>query len=178
MKDVGQPARLPWYPAYRVAANVLWTQLIGRLPGGKRPSTAVPSARWPGWSGSSTPASDRRSRRCRRDAATSRTDSMAGPGTEPRAVGLTWGQRALVVGATHPVLFIGTAQHTSHRETPWTRLALTARFFETVFLGTRDEADKALLFTARRHARSSARPPSTAGRTPRPARRTTQRAAT
>jgi hypothetical protein len=36
MKDVGQPARPPWYPAYRVAANVLWTQLIGRLPGGTR----------------------------------------------------------------------------------------------------------------------------------------------
>jgi uncharacterized protein (DUF2236 family) len=69
-----------------------------------------------------------------------------------RAVGLTYGQRALIVGATHPVLFVGTAQHTSHRETPWTRLALTARLFETVFLGSREEADKALLFTARRHA--------------------------
>ena len=36
MRDVGQPARPPWYPAYRVAANVLWTQLIGRLPAGER----------------------------------------------------------------------------------------------------------------------------------------------
>jgi hypothetical protein len=36
MKDVGQPIRPPWYPAYRVAANVLWTQLIGRLPEGNR----------------------------------------------------------------------------------------------------------------------------------------------
>jgi hypothetical protein len=34
MRDVGQPVRPPWYPAYRIAANVLWTQLIGRLPGG------------------------------------------------------------------------------------------------------------------------------------------------
>jgi hypothetical protein len=34
MKDVGQPARPPWYPAYRVLANVLWTQVVGRLPGG------------------------------------------------------------------------------------------------------------------------------------------------
>jgi hypothetical protein len=34
MKDVGQPARPPWYPAYRVAANVAWTQVVGRLPGG------------------------------------------------------------------------------------------------------------------------------------------------
>ncbi|RNL78597.1 oxygenase MpaB family protein [Nocardioides marmorisolisilvae] len=36
MKDVGQPARPPWYPAYRVASNVFWSHLVGRLPGGKR----------------------------------------------------------------------------------------------------------------------------------------------
>lgn len=78
--------------------------------------------------------------------------SMAVRALRQRAVGLTYGQRALVVGATHPVLFVGTAQHTSHRETPWTRLALTARLFEAVFLGTREEADRALEFTARRHA--------------------------
>jgi hypothetical protein len=34
MRDVGQPIRPPWYPAYRIAANVVWTQVIGRLPGG------------------------------------------------------------------------------------------------------------------------------------------------
>lgn len=79
-------------------------------------------------------------------------DSMAVRALRRRAVGLTYGQRALVVGATHPVLFLGTAQHTTHRETPWTRLALTARLFETVFLGSREEADRALEFTARRHA--------------------------
>ncbi len=78
--------------------------------------------------------------------------SVAVRALQQRAVGLTYGQRALVVGATHPVLFVGTAQHTSHRESPWSRLALTARLFEAVFLGTRAEADKALAFTARRHA--------------------------
>ncbi len=78
--------------------------------------------------------------------------SIAVRALRQRAVGLTYGQRALVVGATHPVLFVGTAQHTTHRESPWTRLALTARLFESVFLGTRAEADKALAFTARRHA--------------------------
>jgi hypothetical protein len=36
MRDVGQPVRPPWYPAYRIAANVLWTQVLGRLPGGTR----------------------------------------------------------------------------------------------------------------------------------------------
>jgi hypothetical protein len=34
MRDVGQPMRPPWYPAYRIAANTVWTQVIGRLPGG------------------------------------------------------------------------------------------------------------------------------------------------
>lgn len=36
MRDVGQPVRPPWYPAYRVAANVFWSHLVGRLPGGPR----------------------------------------------------------------------------------------------------------------------------------------------
>jgi len=69
-----------------------------------------------------------------------------------RAVGLTYGQRALVVGAVHPRLYVGTVQHTQHRQTPYTRLMLTARLFETVFLGSREEADRGLAFTARKHA--------------------------
>lgn len=77
--------------------------------------------------------------------------SMAVRTMRRRAVALTYGQRALIVGGTHPVLYLGTVQHTAHRESPWSRLALTARLFETVFLGSREEADKALLFTARRH---------------------------
>ena len=32
--DVGQPLRPPWYPAYRIASNLVWTQVVGRLPGG------------------------------------------------------------------------------------------------------------------------------------------------
>ena len=34
MRDVGQPARPPWYPAVRIASNVFWSQFVGRLPGG------------------------------------------------------------------------------------------------------------------------------------------------
>lgn len=34
MSDVGQPMRPPWYPAWRIASNAAWTQVIGRLPGG------------------------------------------------------------------------------------------------------------------------------------------------
>lgn len=79
-------------------------------------------------------------------------DAMAVQVMSNRAVGLTYGQRALVIGAVHPRLFVGTVEHTAHRETPYNRLTLTARLFEAVFLGTREEADRALAFTRRRHA--------------------------
>lgn len=36
MRDVGQPMRPPWYPALRIPANLFWTQVVGRLPGGDR----------------------------------------------------------------------------------------------------------------------------------------------
>jgi uncharacterized protein (DUF2236 family) len=81
------------------------------------------------------------------------TDSMVVRALRQRAVALTYGQRALVMGALHPRLFVGTAQHTEHRETPYTRLGLTARLFEAVFLGSKAEADRALEFAAKRHAR-------------------------
>lgn len=79
-------------------------------------------------------------------------DSMAVRALSQRAVALSYGQRALIIGAMHPRLFVGTAQHSTHRQTPYTRLALTARLFEAVFLGSLEEADRALAFTARRHA--------------------------
>ena len=34
MRELGLPARLPWYPALRIPANLFWTHLVGRLPGG------------------------------------------------------------------------------------------------------------------------------------------------
>jgi uncharacterized protein (DUF2236 family) len=79
-------------------------------------------------------------------------DSVAVQVMSNRAVGLTYGQRALVIGALHPQLYVGTVQHTAHRQTPYSRLMLTARLFETVFLGSKDEADRALAFTRRKHA--------------------------
>lgn len=78
-------------------------------------------------------------------------DSMAVQVMSNRAVGLTYGQRALVIGAAHPQLAVGTIEQTAHHETPYNRLMLTARLFEAVFLGTRDEADRALEFTRRKH---------------------------
>src|SRR5690348_196676 len=77
-------------------------------------------------------------------------DSMAVQVMSNRAVGLTYGQRALVIGALHPQLFVGTVESTAHRETPYNPLMLTARLFETVFLGTKDEADRAREFTRKK----------------------------
>ncbi|WP_067562006.1 oxygenase MpaB family protein [Nocardia acidivorans] len=79
-------------------------------------------------------------------------DSMIRRVMRKRAVGLTYGQRALVIGAVHPLLYVGTAENTQHRTTPYTRLALTGKLFEAVSLGTREEADRARKFTAKRHA--------------------------
>jgi hypothetical protein len=35
MRDLELPARLPWYPPFRVASNVFWSHLVGRLPRGQ-----------------------------------------------------------------------------------------------------------------------------------------------
>jgi uncharacterized protein (DUF2236 family) len=90
-------------------------------------------------------------------------DSMAVEVMSNRAVGLTYGQRALVMGAAHPQLAVGTIEQTAHRETPYNRLMLTARLFEAVFLGSKDEADRALEFTRRRHRTVSGALPADAG---------------
>ncbi|MEV0252103.1 oxygenase MpaB family protein [Nocardia sp. NPDC050712] len=80
-----------------------------------------------------------------------------------RAVGLTYGQRALVLGAVHPVLYVGTAENSAHRMTPYTRLALTGKLFEAVFLGSKQEADRALEFTRKKHVPVSGALPEDAG---------------
>ncbi|MFE3545092.1 oxygenase MpaB family protein [Nocardia sp. NPDC059177] len=79
-------------------------------------------------------------------------DSMIRRVMSKRAVGLTYGVRALVIGAVHPLLFVGTSENTAHRATPYTRLAITGAMFEAVFLGSKAEADRALAFTRRKHA--------------------------
>lgn len=61
-----------------------------------------------------------------------------------RAVGQTYGQRALIVGATHPVPYVGTSASTLAKERPFERLAHTALAFETVFFAPKDRADKLL----------------------------------
>jgi uncharacterized protein (DUF2236 family) len=83
-----------------------------------------------------------------------------------RAVGLNYGQRALMLGAAHPVNFIGTQANTRSGARPFLRLAHTAKVFETIFFGTRAEADKALAFVERMHQRVRGEIPERAGRWP------------
>ncbi|WP_232680763.1 oxygenase MpaB family protein [Nocardioides sp. R-C-SC26] len=72
-----------------------------------------------------------------------------------RAVGHTYGQRALIIGATHPVPYVGTSQSTIAKERPFERLARTAQVFETVYFGSRVDADKVLRAVLSMHQRVS-----------------------
>ena len=73
---------------------------------------------------------------------------------DERAVGLLFGQRALMLGAMmHPLAYYGTAAHTHAKSKPFQRLAHTATMFEAVFFGSREEADRALAFVHRLHER-------------------------
>ena len=70
-----------------------------------------------------------------------------------RAVNLLYGQRALVLGAMQPVAFIGTSRRSKAHETPWNRLVHTAKMFDAVFFGSKEEADAALELVHRMHER-------------------------
>jgi uncharacterized protein (DUF2236 family) len=80
-----------------------------------------------------------------------------------RAVGLFYGQRALMIGALNPLAFVGTLEHTNARLKPFQRLAHTAEVFETVFFGTREEADRVLASVRRLHYRVKGEMPEDAG---------------
>ena len=70
---------------------------------------------------------------------------------EQRAVGLMYGQRALGIGTISPVNFLGTLIHTRNPERPFERLARTGKAFETIFFGSREEADQVLASVHRQH---------------------------
>jgi uncharacterized protein (DUF2236 family) len=70
-----------------------------------------------------------------------------------RSVGLLYGQRALLIGALEPLTYTGTMLSTWSGNRPFERLARTAKIQETVFLGTREEADAALAKVRRLHER-------------------------
>src|SRR3954467_9124082 len=70
-----------------------------------------------------------------------------------RAVGLLYGQRALLLQATHPVAFTGLVGSTSGLHAPFERLARTARIMESVYFGDRAEADRVTARVRSMHAR-------------------------
>lgn len=72
---------------------------------------------------------------------------------EERLVGLFFGQRALAIGALHPVNYTGTSQSTGGRERPFRRLVRTALDFEAIYFGTRAEADRVLAKVHAMHQR-------------------------
>jgi uncharacterized protein (DUF2236 family) len=80
-----------------------------------------------------------------------------------RSVGLLYGQRALLIGALEPLTYTGTMLSTWSGNRPFERLARTAKIQETVFLGTREEADAALAKVRRLHERVKGELPEAAG---------------
>jgi len=83
-----------------------------------------------------------------------------------RAVGLLYGQRALLIGALEPLTYTGTMLSTTSADRPFERLARTAKIQETVLLGTRQEADRALAAVHRLHERIKGTIPEAAGAHP------------
>ena len=59
-----------------------------------------------------------------------------------RIVGTTYGQRALLVQATHPLAFAGLLANTEGTAAPFQRLTHTAKTMEAIFFGTREQADR------------------------------------
>jgi len=85
---------------------------------------------------------------------------------EQRAVGLLYGQRALGIGAIAPLNFVGTRLHTKALGTPFNRLAHTAKWFEQIYFGSREQADAVLGAVGRMHQRVQGTLPADAGRFP------------
>jgi uncharacterized protein (DUF2236 family) len=83
-----------------------------------------------------------------------------------RWVGLLYGQRALCIGALAPLNYVGTSEHSYARLTPFKRLAHTGHAFETIYFGTRAEADHVLAYVRKLHERVIGELPEDAGITP------------
>jgi uncharacterized protein (DUF2236 family) len=70
-----------------------------------------------------------------------------------RAVGLLYGQRALLLQATHPVAFTGLVGSTEGLGAPFERLVRTAKIMETVYFGDRASADRVTARVRAMHSR-------------------------
>jgi len=80
-----------------------------------------------------------------------------------RSVGLLYGQRALLIGALEPLTYTGTMITTRSADRPFQRLARTAKIQETILLGNREEADRALAVVHKLHERVKGTLPEAAG---------------
>jgi len=80
-----------------------------------------------------------------------------------RSVGLLYGQRALLIGALEPLTYTGTMMSTRSADRPFLRLARTGKIQETILLGTREEADKALASVHKLHEQVKGTLPEAAG---------------
>jgi uncharacterized protein (DUF2236 family) len=85
---------------------------------------------------------------------------------EERLVGLFYGQRALCIGALAPLNYVGTSEHSYAKLTPFKRLAHTGKAFETIFFGTRADADQVLAYVRTLHERVVGTLPEDAGPIP------------
>jgi uncharacterized protein (DUF2236 family) len=85
---------------------------------------------------------------------------------QERAVGLLYGQRSLLLQATHPVAFTGLLASTDGTPAPFQRLARTAKLMETVYFGSRADADKVTRAVRTMHSRVRGRTDRAAGRHP------------
>ena len=72
---------------------------------------------------------------------------------EERVVGALYGQRSLLMQATHPLAFTGLIDSTTGLDAPFRRLARTAQSMETVYFGSCAEADRVTAKVRRMHAR-------------------------
>jgi uncharacterized protein (DUF2236 family) len=78
-------------------------------------------------------------------------------------VGLFYGQRALCIGALAPLNYVGTSEHSYAKLTPFKRLVHTAKAFEKIFFGTREEADQVLSYVNQLHKSVQGAIPQAAG---------------
>ncbi len=78
-------------------------------------------------------------------------------------VGLFYGQRALCIGALAPLNYVGTSEHSYAKLTPFKRLVHTAKAFEKIFFGSREEADRVLSYVNHLHTSVQGSLPEDAG---------------
>jgi uncharacterized protein (DUF2236 family) len=83
-----------------------------------------------------------------------------------RAVGRLYGQRSLLLQATHPLAFTGLNANTQGYSAPFRRLVHTAKTMEVVFFGSREDAERETARVRELHSRVRGEIDRPAGRWP------------